>query len=86
MQVFAHAFERVHHRDVVALQLGCRHHARDHEQLGRAKGPRRALQLQTGSVTEVAMGHGFWHMVRFAGLYKNYYGESPSSETVRAMG
>ena len=23
---------------------------------------RRALQLQTGSVTEVAMGHGFWHL------------------------
>jgi AraC family ethanolamine operon transcriptional activator len=46
---------------------------------------RRALQLQTGSVTEVAMGHGFWHLGRFAGLYKNYYGESPS-ETVRAMG
>lgn len=61
MQVFAHAFERVHHRDAVALQL------------------------QTGSVTEVAMGHGFWHLGRFAGLYKNYYGESPS-ETVRAMG
>nr|WP_291942362.1 helix-turn-helix domain-containing protein [Limnohabitans sp.] len=36
-------------------------------------------------MTEVAMGHGFWHLGRFAGLYKNYYGESPS-ETVRAMG
>ena len=29
--------------------------------------------------------NGFWHLGRFAGLYKNYYGESPS-ETVRAMG
>lgn len=40
---------------------------------------RRALLLQVGSVTEIAMGHGFWHLGRFAGLYKNYFGESPSS-------
>lgn len=42
---------------------------------------RRALLSQANSVTvtEVAMGHGFWHLGRFSSLYKNYYGESPSS-------
>lgn len=40
---------------------------------------RMALLSQASSVTEVAMGHGFWHLGRFSSLYKNYYGESPSS-------
>ncbi|MEX1165923.1 MAG: helix-turn-helix transcriptional regulator [Hydrogenophaga sp.] len=46
---------------------------------------RRALLTQPTSVTEVAMSLGFWHLGRFAGLYKNYYGESPSA-SVRRMG
>jgi AraC family ethanolamine operon transcriptional activator len=39
---------------------------------------RRALLTQNASVTDIAMGHGFWHLGRFAVLYKNYFGESPS--------
>lgn len=39
---------------------------------------RRALLTQNASVTDIAMGHGFWHLGRFSVLYKNYFGESPS--------
>ncbi len=45
---------------------------------------RRALLTQTTSVTDIAMGHGFWHLGRFSVLYKNYFGESPS-ETSRLV-
>lgn len=50
--------------------------------LHRLAAARRALLVQTASVTEVAMSHGFWHLGRFAVLYKDYFGESPS-ETAR---
>jgi AraC-like DNA-binding protein len=43
---------------------------------------RRALLTQKTNVTDIAMGHGFWHLGRFAVLYKTYFGESPS-ETSR---
>jgi len=39
---------------------------------------RLALLTQNASVTYIAMSHGFWHLGRFAVLYKNYFGESPS--------
>jgi AraC family ethanolamine operon transcriptional activator len=45
---------------------------------------RRALLTQNASVTDIAMGHGFWHLGRFAVLYKNYFGESPSHTSRRA--
>jgi AraC family transcriptional regulator, ethanolamine operon transcriptional activator len=32
----------------------------------------------TGSITETAMRHGFWHLGRFAGYYRTLFGESPS--------
>jgi AraC family ethanolamine operon transcriptional activator len=33
----------------------------------------------TGSITETAMRHGFWHLGRFAGYYRTLFGESPSA-------
>ncbi len=44
---------------------------------------RRVLLTQGGSVTEVALDHGFWHLGRFSGLYKSYFGESPSTTSRR---
>jgi AraC family transcriptional regulator, ethanolamine operon transcriptional activator len=32
----------------------------------------------SGSITETAMRHGFWHLGRFAGYYRTLFGESPS--------
>ncbi|MGA7414471.1 MAG: helix-turn-helix domain-containing protein [Bryobacteraceae bacterium] len=46
---------------------------------------RRALQQHTNSsttVTDIALGLGFWHLGRFAGQYNELFGESPH-ETLR---
>lgn len=40
---------------------------------------RRDLLTHAGSVTEVALAHGFWHLGRFSLLYKDYFGENPSA-------
>jgi len=39
---------------------------------------RHDLLTRSHAVTDVAMRHGFWHLGRFARLYKDYFGESPS--------
>ena len=43
---------------------------------------RRELLGDARTVSDVAMANGFWHLGRFAVLYKDYFGESPS-DTVR---
>jgi len=34
--------------------------------------------VRPGDIKQVALDHGFWHLGRFSGYYRNLFGESPS--------
>jgi transcriptional regulator GlxA family with amidase domain len=48
-------------------------------ELNHAHNRLRAVDPNGGSVTDVAMNLGFAHLRRFAGHYKDVFGESPST-------
>jgi AraC-like DNA-binding protein len=49
-----------------------------------ARAALRSPGLSWSSVREVALAHGFWHFGRFAFLYRDAFGESPSTTLGRA--
>ena len=67
------------------LEICCREHLgispQKYLRLRRMQRVRRALALadpRSGTVTGIATAHGFWELGRFAGVYRSFYGESPS--------
>ncbi|HTF34557.1 MAG TPA: helix-turn-helix domain-containing protein [Myxococcota bacterium] len=55
----------------------------------RLNGARRVLQrksARSATVSDVALGFGFWHLSRFAEQYKQLFGESPHETLRRADG
>ena len=52
--------------------------------LRRMQRVRRALALAdptSATVTAIATAHGFWELGRFAGVYRSFYGKSPSQNS-----
>ncbi len=67
------------------LEICCREHLgmspQKYLRLRRMRRVRRALALAdptSATVTAIASAHGFWELGRFAGVYRSFYGESPS--------
>ncbi len=67
------------------LEICCREHLgmspQKYLRLRRMQRVRRALALAdptSETVTAIATAHGFWELGRFAGVYRSFYGESPS--------
>ena len=52
----------------------------------RLNGARRALQTGSSSVTDAALGWGFWHLGQFSADYRQMFGELPSQTAQRHRG
>lgn len=54
--------------------------------LTRARAALLAADPRETSVTAIALAHGFWHLSRFAGYYRQMFGERPSETLRRSKG